>query len=277
MTRRIIDPSNLQTNVMSEKKDDLFTTLSNAYFVAWDNLTDQISKETSDILCSAITGATMSKRKLYTNNGLGVYELHNALLLNGLDLTPSQSDLASRCLLLKLNPLDEKTRKTDSEMERLFNEALPEILGAIFNTLSKAISLIGQIRPIRLPRMAEPYHEMLTIAVALGITETDFDRIYFDNIKALDKARSNIAVVEAVQEYMNSSFVTGRFVKGKVTDLYIKICANYSGSKRDLPKSASHFSRKLRQESKTFEAVGLNVILDDTFDDGTHLKIIKNK
>ena len=199
MTRRIIDPSNLQTNVMSEKKDDLFTTLSNAYFVAWDNLTDQISKETSDILCSAITGATMSKRKLYTNNGLGVYELHNALLLNGLDLTPSQSDLASRCLLLKLNPLDEKTRKTDSEMERLFNEALPEILGAIFNTLSKAISLIGQIRPIRLPRMAEPYHEMLTIAVALGITETDFDRIYFDNIKALDKARSNIAVVEAVQ------------------------------------------------------------------------------
>ena len=33
ITRQIIDPSNLQANIMSEKKDDLFATLSNSYFL----------------------------------------------------------------------------------------------------------------------------------------------------------------------------------------------------------------------------------------------------
>ena len=277
ITRQSIDPSRLQTNIMSEKKDDLFSTLSNSYFVAWDNIADQMSKETSDILCAAITGATIAKRKLYTTNELGVYELHNVILLNGLDVTPAQSDFASRCLLLKLNTIDGKNRKTDSEMEALFLSLLPGILGAIFNTLSEAMRIIEQIRPTRRPRMLESYTEMLAIAVALGITETEFERIYFHNITALDKARSNIAIVEAVQEYMNSPYVTGRSIEGKVTDLYMKICANYSGSKRDMPKSASHFSRKLKQEVKTFDAANLTINLDDTPADGTKLKIIKNK
>lgn len=275
--RRVIDPSNLKASVMSDKKDDIFATLSNSYFVVFDNLTDAISKDISDILCTAITGATIAKRKLYTTNELGVYELHSTLLLNGVETVPTQSDLASRCLLFNLKAIDEKTRKTDEELTAAFEQDLPEILGAIFNTLSKAMTIIKTLRPQKLPRMASAYKEMLAIAIALGVPEMEFERIFFDNIAALSKARSNIAIVEAVQEYMNSTFVPGRFVEGKVTDLYTKICANYSGAKKDLPKSASHFSRKLKQELMAFNAIGLTIILDDTPADGTKLKIIKNK
>ena len=39
----------------------------------------------------------------------------------------------------------------------------------------------------------------------------------------------------------------------------------------------SHFSKRLKQEMRTFHAVGISVLLDDTFADGTHLKLIKNK
>lgn len=276
MTRRIIDPSRLRAGTMPTKKDDLFVILSNSYFLAFDN-TDQLSKEISDIFCSAVTGATMAKRKLYSTNELGVYELHNTLVLNGIDIMPSQSDLASRCLLLKLKHLDEQTRKTESEIEDLFASRLPEILGAIFNALSGAMKVIKTLSPARLPRMAEPYKELLAIAIALGISQSEFERIYFANLDEIDKERSGISVVQAVVEFMNSSIVTGRDAEGTVKNLFEKIRDNYSGNRNDLPLNASHFSRKLRRERNALEAAGYTANFDDTYSDGTHLKIYKNK
>lgn len=275
-TRKILSPSKLQAAAMPEKKDDLLAALSNSYFVAWDN-TEVLSQEVSDILAMAITGAAMAKRKLYSTNDLRIYGLSNVVMLNGVEIAPAKSDLASRCLFFNLKPIDEHNRKTDEEMADALERDLPEILGAIFTTLSKAMNVIKTLNPQKLPRMASAFKEMSAIAVSLGVSEKDFEGIFFDNISKLNKARSNIAIVEAVREYMNSSYVTGRSVKGKVTDLYNKICANYSGSKRDLPNSASHFSRKLKQELKTFSAVGITILLDDTYADGTHLKIIKEK
>ncbi len=274
--RQILSPSKLQATAMPEKKDDLLTALSNSYFVAWDN-TEVLSQEVSDILAMAITGAAMAKRKLYSTNDLRIYGLLNVLMLNGVEIAPAKSDFASRCLLFNLKAIDEHGRKTDEEMEAALEQDLPEILGAIFDTLSKAMTVIKTLKLQKLPRMASAYKESMAIAVSLSVDEKDFERIFFNNIAALNKARANIAIVEAVQEYMNSPFVSGRSVEGKVSDLYTKICANYSGSKKDLPKSASHFSRKLRQELKTFNAVRITVLLDNTFDDGTHLKLIKEK
>jgi len=241
MTRRIVDPSMLNAVTLSDKKDDLFATLSNSYFVAFDN-TDELSKETSNILCSAVTGATMARRKLYTTNELGVYELHNTIILNGIDIMPSQSDLASRCLLLKLKPIDENNRMTDSKIEDYFSNNLPEILGAIFDALSEAMKVIKGIKLNRRPRMVESYKEMLAIAVALGISEEEFERIYFENLDTIDKERSNIAIVEAVKEYMESAVVEGRKQHETATVLFNKVSSNYSGCKSDIAKSASHLA-----------------------------------
>ena len=277
IARRVIDPSNLQANIMTGKKDDLFSALSNSYFVAFDNCSDEMSKEVSDILCAAITGSTIAKRKLYTTNELGVYELHTALILNGLDITPPFSDLASRCLLLKLKDIDASNRQTDEEFTAAFEKTLPEILGAIFNTLSTAMSIVITLKPAKLPRMASSYLQMLSLATAFGVPESEFERIYFENLNLIDKERANVAIVEAVQEYLNSDFVKGRSVSGKLSDLRQKIYANYSGKTSDLPASPSLFGRKLRQELKTFSAVGITVLLDNTFEDGTHLKLIKEK
>ena len=274
--RRILSPSKLQATAIPEKKDDLLTALSNSYFVAWDN-TEILSQEVSDILAMAITGAAITKRKLYSTNDLRIYSLLNVVMLNGVDIMPAKSDLASRCLLFNLKAIDEHSRKTDEEIETSLKQDLSEILGAVFNTLSRAMTIIRTLKLNKLPRMASAYKESMAIAISLNIAEKDFERIFFNNIAALNKARANIAIVEAVQEFMNSSFVSGRSVEGKVSDLYTKICANYSGSKKDLPKSPSHFSRKLRQELKTFDAANLTINLDDTPADGTRLKIIKNK
>ena len=276
MAQRIIDPYKGQPSVMPSKKDDLFAMLTNSYFVAFDN-TDVLSKEISDILCSAVTGATMQKRKLYTTNELGLFELHNTLVLNGIDIAPTESDLASRCLLLKLKPIATDERKTDTELRTLFQNSLPEILGAIFNVLSKAMTVISQIHPAQMPRMAEPYMEMLAIAVTMGIPETQFESIYNANLTAMDKARADVAIVEAVKEYMNSPLAKGRKVSGTATELFNKIRANYSGNKNDVGNAASQFSRKLRREYRVLYEAGYTVNFDNTGADGSHIEILRNK
>ena len=261
---------------MPTKKDDLFAILTNAYFVAFDN-TDVLSKEISDILCSAVTGATVQKRKLYTTNELGLYELHNTLVLSGIDIVPTESDLASRCLLLKLKPIEAEKRKTDTELREDFQNTLPEILGAIFNVLSEAMKTIREIQPVRMPRMAESYKEMLAIAVAMGVPESRFESIYNANLTAMDKARADVAIVEAVKEYMESPMVAGRMVSGTATELFNKIRSNYSGSKNDVGNSASSFSRKLRREYRVLYEAGYTVNFNDTGDSHSRIEILKNK
>ena len=272
--RQIIDPSKLEVATMPKKLDDLTVTLTNTYVAAFDN-TDELTKEQSNLLCSSVTGATTVKRELYSTNDLCVLTLHNTLIINGIDIMPSESDLADRCLLLNLLPIDSSHRKTDSDIHGRFMADLPEILGGIFDALSKAMTTIHSISPRNLPRMAESYKEMLAIALALGITETHFQTIYNANLNAIDKARSDIAIVQAVKEYMTSQFVPGRKLSGTATELYKKICANYSGHKQDLPKSASHFSRKLNAEHAALYAAGYTVNIDRTHADGTHIEIIK--
>jgi hypothetical protein len=244
--------------------------------VAFDNL-DTLNKAQSDILCSAITGATVAKRMLYQTNEIGVYELHNTVVLNGIDIMPSESDLAERCLLLNLKKIEKTSRKLDRDIEATFEADLPEILGAIFNTLSLAMNHFIGLNPREKPRMADSYVEMLAIALALGIPEDKFQKIYFENIEKIDKARSNIAIVEAVKEFMFSDKCAGRKFSGKASEVYTKIRDCYSGRKQDLPNSPSQFSRKLMIEHSVLYSIGLTVNIDDTKPDATYIDIIRRK
>lgn len=273
MLRRIIDPSKVGAGVLPLNEDHLLTTLTNSYVVAFDN-TDELRKEQSDILCLAVTGATYTKRASYSTNNMAAFDLHNTLIINGIDILPSESDLAERCLLLNLIPIT-TSRKTESEIDAELNEVLPEIMGAIFDTLSKAMEIIGNLTPQRLPRMAESYVEMLSIAMALGLPESKFEKIYFDNLHKIDKARSEIAIVQAVREYMTNEVLKDRKLSGTITEVYNKIKANYSGDKKDLPNSPSRFSRKLSSEHAALFAAGYIVNIDPTKQDHTYIDIIK--
>ena len=89
----------------------------------------------------------------------------------------------------------------------------------------------------------------------------------------MDKARSNNDLIYAVREYMDT--VTSRSVEGTVSEVFAKIYHSYSGNRSALPKSASQFSRKINGEYAAFMAAGFIINLDDTYADGTHVKIIK--
>lgn len=271
---RIISNTRMDSSVMPEKHDSFVTALTNNYVIALDNC-GELSKTQSDVLCAAITGSTVPKRILYTTNDVGVYKLKNTVIINGIEILPMQSDFAERCILMNLKKITEDTRLSEHELLRRFEEDLPEIMGAVFTALSVAMTKINTITINKRPRMIDSYEEQMAVASALGVSEKDFENIYFDNIDALNKARAEITIVEAVREYMHGPLVPGNQVEGTLAEIYAKIRDNYSGCKSDLPRSPSRFSRKLTAEFHTLYAAGLIVNIDPTPADATRIKIIK--
>lgn len=276
MIKRLVDPCNFDVIPIPDKKDDLYVLLYNSFFCCFDNLSSgSISNDISDSFCGAITGTAITKRSLYTDLDLKTATLHNTIAFNGIDISVSRDDLAERLLLIKLNKITPKERRTDTNIWDDFNKALPEILGSIFNTLSLAMNEIKDIKAGDISRIGDAFVEMIAIAKALGITEEKFRQIFADNVQALKQARSTSPLVESIKEFMTN--YQGRKFQGKADKVLTKIRDNFSGDKVLLPQTASHFTRQLEREHENLVKNGYRINIDDTGVNGTDVSIIKKK
>ncbi len=274
MIKRLIDPCNFEVTTIPDKKDDLVVLLYNSFLCCFDNVSN-ISADVSDIFCGAVTGTASIKRALYTDSELSISRLHNTLLINGIGVVPGKDDLAERMLLLKLDKLKPQELKGDNYIWTKFESQLPYILGSIFNTLSKAMTEIKNIKPQKSHRMADAFEEMLAIAKALGINEDQFCKIFYKNVDALQRARLSSPVVEAVKEY--ASLIPSRKIEDSAEKIFETVYENFSGDKSLLPNSASHFSKQLDEKHSEFLKSGLRINIDDTGAKATRISIIKRK
>lgn len=251
MIRSIIDPSESETPLTPTSEDNLKVLLSNTYLACFDN-TASMSAKFSDILCAAITGTKEAKRKLYSDCDQIILNLHNLVIINGIDIVPHRSDLADRSLLFELRPIKKENRRTDADIWSSFEAKKPQIIGAIFDTLVKAMNILPTLTFDELERMADAYAEMTAIAIALGVSQSEFQRIFAQNkAKLQDAYNENNQFVETVIAYMKA--------RGKVDmaadDLHndmLRSCDYYKG----FPESGSALSRKLNLEKDALAAAG---------------------
>lgn len=272
--KRIVDPCNFKVTPIPDKKDDLHVLLYNSFLCCFDNVSN-ISDDFSDVFCGAITGTSIAKRSLYTNGNLTVATLHNTIVINGIGVVPTRDDLAERMLLIQLNKITSKERRTDTQIWQDFEKTLPEILGAIFNILSLAMQEIQKSQTTDISRIGDAFVEMISIAKALGIDEVEFRRIYNDNVEALKRVRSSSPLIEAIKEFMAKN--QGRKFQGNANMVLTKLRDNFSGDKSLLPQSASHFTKRSELEHENLMKNGFRVNIDDTFANGTMVTIIKKK
>ncbi len=274
MIKKILDPGKFDVTTIPTTEDSLRVLLQNTLLCTFDNVSN-ISDSISDLFCGAITGTAIVTRSLYTNNSTNVATLHNIIVINGIGVVPERDDLAERMLIMPLHKLSETELKLDEDVWTNFENQLPFILGSIFNTLSVAMQKIQDIVPQKLPRMADSFIEMLAIALALGISESEFRRIYNANKRQLEAARIGSPLVTAVKEFMTT--ISGRKYSASAQDVFTAVHSAYSGDKALLPASASHFSKRLDKEFSNLLKAGFRVNIDDTGAKGTIVTIIKKK
>ncbi len=182
--RRIKDPSLLEVLSLPSSVKELIQILDHNDFVLFDNVS-HVSEEISDLLCKTATGSGFSKRILYTDDEDQICNFKRSVGLNGISIVTTRADLLERSILIELERIESRDRKSEIEINENFERDLPTILGGIFDTLVKAIQIKSTInaKDLALPRMADFALWGCAISEALGFKKEDFLSAYQRNIE----------------------------------------------------------------------------------------------
>ena len=209
MIKRIIDPAGNtnEDNLKSfpHREDNFVTSLVNSYFSGFENIS-HIDVEISNMICRAVTGGSFEKRAQYTNGDVYSMNVKRKILINGIDFTISQSDLADRSIIYELQRILEDHRKTDKSVDQIFRKLLPDLLGQIFLILQKVLKTIDKVEQEcnQLPRMASFGIFGESIYQALDYKQGEFLKLYKDSIQNnLDILYENNPIIPCLEHLLD--------------------------------------------------------------------------
>ena len=141
----------------------------------------------SDALCRVSTGGGFATRELWTNDEEALFNYMRPIIVTGIDEIINRNDLADRTVFITLPPIPDHNRLPEKELTRKFNEALPGILGGIFDAISVGLKNIGQTHLDHLPRMADFALWVTAAEPALPWKKGDFLKVYNDKRESVNR------------------------------------------------------------------------------------------
>jgi hypothetical protein len=261
--RNLVDPN--LAPARNAPKDDrgAAITAQNNMVIALDNLSS-MPMWLSDLLCRIATGSGHAERELYSNSGEIVFNERRPIIMNGIeDGIVSQGDLLNRTIMVTLTPPDEYMAEED--LDELFREKHPSILGALLTVASVALRDRRRVRLDNTPRMAD-FAKWLTAAEpVLGWEQGTFMDIYAENqASATSIVMEASPVAKAIVQFMDSNKrLTGKDEwKGLVKDLHIEL-TKYDVYKdnKTAPKSANKLSGQIKRIKSSLYIQGIDIEL----------------
>lgn len=134
----LIDPDITGALAPFEKEKDFSIAASSRYIIGLDNFS-KLTHKWSNIFCRAVTGEGIVQRKLYSDDTALDMSLRVPMIINGIDFKPARSDLQDRCFPVTLQKLNADKRRTEHELEELFEQNHQLILSALLNAVSSAL------------------------------------------------------------------------------------------------------------------------------------------
>lgn len=258
MMKKIIDPAVNDVMACPSSSENLSVVLNNHYAPCFDNL-EYISPEISNLLCMASTGGSDSKRKNYSDSDETLHQFKNFIILNGINVVVTKADLLDRSILLKHDRIKKEDRLREEVIWRSFDEDLPKILGSIFNTLAKAISIEDSVVLDEVGRMADYCYWGYAIGEVLGISGELFLDAYLRNQDSINEValESNpvgaalMAMMQNKREFSSSMSIILDELEKVAIEQRINI------RQKKWPKDASALSRRMNEIKSNLEEVGI--------------------
>jgi hypothetical protein len=150
----LFDPSPALLRSQPRDVEQWAIAAAGSWGVCIDNVS-AISGWWSDSLCKCVTGDGWLRRKLYTDGELAVLSFRRVVGLTSIDAGALRGDLGDRLLLIDLEPIDPTGRRTEGELDALYAQRQPRILGAILDLVAAALGTLPTVRLNELPRMAD--------------------------------------------------------------------------------------------------------------------------
>lgn len=151
----LVDPADELGRDPGRNERDDSTSAAGRYVPTWDNLRS-ISESTSDWICRLVTGVTLDRRALYTDDGVHTSTLRRTGLATSISLPHGLGpDAVERLILVPLQRITDGARQDETTLARRFAEIRPRLLGALLDDVAGVIAHRDDVRVDTLPRMAD--------------------------------------------------------------------------------------------------------------------------
>lgn len=259
--KALIDPSKVDVFLNVTDRNEATQILEHHYFVALDNMSD-MPGWLSDLISQAVTGAGISKRKLYTDDEDIIFQIKRAIAIGGIGQIIHRPDTMDRSILFRLTEISEEQRIPDQKLKEEFERIRPNLLGAALDALAGAMKIYPTIELKRLPRMADFTIWGCAITEALGIERQKFLDAYGANIG--DQHREIIGgntLAQAVIAFMDDQALW----EGTVGQLYEKLSGIATPQKNDhsFPKSSNKLRHAIGRINLNLIKFGVRVNFSD--------------
>jgi hypothetical protein len=274
LLKRLIDPTAPETVRFDPR--DFLQKASHAYILMLDNQ-NTMPEWAADTTCRLVTGEADSKRKLYTDDEDVIIELKRGVLLNGINLPTDRGDVLDRSLVVELERIPDRERRTEDEMWERFGKEHPRLLGALFDVLSKAIARKASLKLSRRPRLADWGEYAASVYEVMGWGAETFLRDWDEVVKVQNQAtldgspvaQAVIKFMEDKDEYFATSSELHRKLEGVAESLGVSIVRD-----KAWPKSARWLWRRIKEVLPLLVAAGIEAVREHT-DKGTAIALRK--
>ncbi|MDA8201338.1 MAG: bifunctional DNA primase/polymerase [Chloroflexi bacterium] len=255
--RRLIDPNKSVTRAAPRDERDLAIAATNGAVISLDNLSS-VPDWLSDTLCRVSTGLGFSTRTLYENDEETLFDACRPIVVNGIGVLGTRSDLLDRTIELELPRIPDERRQDEAQFWAAFDREQPAILGALLDAVSGAVGRLDQVQLERAPRMADFARWVVAAEPALGWPAGSFLKAYTGNRDAIHEIALDAAViVPPMRTLLESGEYTGTATE--LLDRLAGIVGESAARRRGWPGSATSLSRELARIAPNLRSVGIEV------------------
>jgi curved DNA-binding protein CbpA len=253
----LIDPRSPQLRTMPKDERDLIVAARHSHFMSFDNISG-LSDSMSDAICRLSTGGGHGERELYTNREESTFEGRRPVCVNGIEDVATRPDFVDRALLLLLAAIDPGGRREETDIEKEFAAAAPEIFGALLDGLVAGLLNLADVKIANKPRMADfaTWAEACTRAYWPADT---FLRAYRENIATANEIVIEASPVgDAVRRFM-AGRQTWEGTASQLLALLTPLIPEALARERSWPKNARALSGNLRRAAPPLRKIGIDV------------------
>lgn len=253
LLRSLIDPTSPAIQGPPKDEAALIVTAQNCHLLTLDNLSF-VDPVISDALCRLATGSGFAVRKLHTDSEENVFDGARPIMVNGIPTLAERADLAERAITIKLVPISEDARRTESEIDAAWEEARPRIFGALCGALSVALANIESTKLARAPRMADFARWIVAAEPGLDWDPGTFEAAYkINRQESVDLSFESDLVAVAVRDFVEKLDSEGiKSWEGTATELLAALDAMVSEKIRNTrrwPKLPSSLGNDLERSA----------------------------
>lgn len=255
--RRLIDPNKSATRPTPRDERDLAIAASNGAVISLDNLSF-VPDWLSDALCRVSTGLGFGTRTLYENDEETLFDACRPIVINGIGVLGTRSDLLDRTIELDLPRIPDTARRDETAFWSAFERERPTILGALLDAVAGALSRWDKVHLERAPRMADFARWVVAAEPTLRWPPGSFLRAYTGNRDAVHEIALDASlIVEPLRVLLEAGDYCGTATE--LLDRLVAIVGETATHRRGWPRNPTALSRELARLAPNLRAVGIEV------------------